>query len=79
MRYNASYAVSGISGDPTPSEADVKVTRDLIRAAGEEAKKVADPSPDQRGSAEYKREMAGVLVARGLVATLGRLGVKVEA
>ena len=32
MRYNNSYAGSGISGDPTPSEADIKVTRDLIRA-----------------------------------------------
>ena len=32
MRYNAAYSVSGISGEPTPSEADIKVTRDLIRA-----------------------------------------------
>ena len=32
MRYNTAYAGSGISGDPAPSEADVKVTRDLIRA-----------------------------------------------
>ena len=32
MRYNTAYAVCGISGDPTPSEADIKVTRDLIRA-----------------------------------------------
>jgi DNA repair protein RadC len=32
MRYNAAYAACGISGDPTPSEADIKVTRDLIRA-----------------------------------------------
>jgi len=32
MRYNAAYAVSGITGDSTPSEADIKVTRDLIRA-----------------------------------------------
>ncbi len=32
MRYNAGYAVSGITGDPTPSDADIKVTRDLIRA-----------------------------------------------
>jgi DNA repair protein RadC len=32
MRYNKAYAVSGISGVPTPSEADIKVTRDLIRA-----------------------------------------------
>jgi DNA repair protein RadC len=32
MRYNAAYAVSGISGESTPSEADIKITRDLIRA-----------------------------------------------
>ena len=32
MRYNASYAVSGITGDPSPSEADIKATRDLVRA-----------------------------------------------
>ena len=32
MRYNPAYAVCGISLDPTPSQADIKVTRDLIRA-----------------------------------------------
>jgi DNA repair protein RadC len=32
MRYNTAYAACGISGDPSPSEADIKVTRDLIRA-----------------------------------------------
>ena len=32
MRHNPAYAAFGISGDPTPSEADIKVTRDLIRA-----------------------------------------------
>jgi DNA repair protein RadC len=32
MRYNPRYAACGISGDPTPSESDIKVTRDLIRA-----------------------------------------------
>jgi len=32
MRHNATYAACGISGDPAPSEADIKVTRDLIRA-----------------------------------------------
>ena len=32
MRYNTAYAVCGISGDPYPSEADIKITRDLIRA-----------------------------------------------
>ena len=32
MRYNIRYAANGISGESTPSEADIKVTRDLIRA-----------------------------------------------
>ena len=32
MRYNAAYAANGISRDSSPSEADIKVTRDLIRA-----------------------------------------------
>jgi DNA repair protein RadC len=32
MRYNTTYAVSGITGEATPSEADIKITRDLIRA-----------------------------------------------
>jgi len=31
MRYNKAYAVSGITGESSPSEADIKVTRDLIR------------------------------------------------
>ena len=32
MRYNTAYAANGISGESTPSEADIKITRDLIRA-----------------------------------------------
>ena len=32
MRYNAAYAANGISGDPTPSEADIRVTGELARA-----------------------------------------------
>ena len=32
MRYNPTYAVSGISGESSPSQADIAVTRDLIRA-----------------------------------------------
>lgn len=48
---------------------------DAIRAAMEEAKKLADPIPDNRGSAQYKREMAGVLVGRALRKTFERLGV----
>jgi RadC-like JAB domain len=32
MRYNATYAEGSISGESSPSDADKKVTRDLIRA-----------------------------------------------
>jgi hypothetical protein len=31
MRYNAAYAANGISGESSPSDADIKITRDLIR------------------------------------------------
>lgn len=54
-----------------------KPTMDLIRSAAEEARKIADPNPDARGSAEYKKDMARVLVGRGLIKALGRLGVVV--
>lgn len=32
MRYNAAYAVCGISGDPSPSDADVRLTRRVVEA-----------------------------------------------
>ena len=32
MRHNPAYSACGISGDPSPSEADIRITRDLIRA-----------------------------------------------
>jgi len=52
-----------------------KPTRDLVRAAADEAAKAADPAADARGSAEYKKAMAGVLVGRALAAALSQLGV----
>ena len=52
-----------------------KPSADVIRAAAEEAKKLADPVADNRGSAEYKRQMAGVLLSRALATTFARLGV----
>ncbi len=39
---------------------------DLLRAAGEAAMQVTDPISDARGSAGYKRSMAGVFVKRAL-------------
>ena len=52
-----------------------KPTRDLVRSAADEAAKAADPVADTRGSAEYKKAMAGVLAGRALVAALGQLGI----
>jgi carbon-monoxide dehydrogenase medium subunit len=45
----------------------------VLRAAAAEAREISDPVADTRGDVEFKREMAAVLVYRGLVATLKRL------
>lgn len=44
-----------------------------LREAAEKAKKIVDPVSDFRGSAAYKREMAGVFVRRALEAALSNL------
>jgi carbon-monoxide dehydrogenase medium subunit len=49
-------------------------SKDLLRAAAAAAEECSDPVPDTRGDVEFKRAMAGVLVHRGLLATLERLG-----
>lgn len=51
-----------------------KPSEDVIRAAADEAMKAADPSADTRGSVEFKKAMAGVLVRRALATALERLG-----
>jgi aerobic carbon-monoxide dehydrogenase medium subunit len=53
----------------TPSE-------DLIRAAADAAVKRSEPQGDLRGSVDYKKHLAGVLVTRGLRQALARLGVQ---
>jgi carbon-monoxide dehydrogenase medium subunit len=52
-------------------------TNDVIRAAADAASRRSAPQGDLRGSVEYKKNLAGVLVARGLRQALGRLGVQV--
>ena len=52
-----------------------KPTSDLLKQAAQAAKDAADPVADNRGSAQYKREMAGVLTLRALQTALSRLGV----
>ncbi len=53
-------------------------SRELIRAAADLARKKSDPGADGRGSVEYKKDMAGVLVGRALEKTFKRLGVEVS-
>ena len=43
-----------------------------LEAAGEAARVAANPEPDMRGSAEYKRTVAGALVKRALQVALRR-------
>jgi carbon-monoxide dehydrogenase medium subunit len=52
-----------------------KPSKELIRAAADAARNIADPVADNRGSVDFKKDMAGVLVRRALVAALERLGV----
>jgi aerobic carbon-monoxide dehydrogenase medium subunit len=49
---------------------------DLIRAAADAASKRSEPQADLRGTIEYKKHLAGVLVSRGLRQALARLGVQ---
>jgi carbon-monoxide dehydrogenase medium subunit len=50
---------------------------ELIRAAAAAAAKKSAPQADLRGSVAYKKNLAGVLVARGLRQAFGRLGVTI--
>jgi aerobic carbon-monoxide dehydrogenase medium subunit len=48
----------------------------LLRTAAEAASRRSAPQADLRGSVEYKKNLAGVLVGRGLRQALSRLGVQ---
>ena len=48
------------------------VSDDVIERAGALAAEHANPSPDQRGPAEYKRHLAGELTKRALRTAIGR-------
>jgi carbon-monoxide dehydrogenase medium subunit len=53
-----------------------KPSGDLINAAADAASRRSSPQADLRGSVEYKKNLAAVLVARGLRQALSRLGVQ---
>ena len=57
MRYNTAYAAYGISGESQPSEADIKVTRDLVRAGHLLKIEVLDHIVIGRGEHKSLREM----------------------
>jgi carbon-monoxide dehydrogenase medium subunit len=50
---------------------------DVIRAAADAASRRSEPQADLRGSIEFKKHLAGVLVTRALRQALARLGVQV--
>ena len=53
-----------------------KPSTELIRAASNAAWQRSAPQADLRGTVQYKKHLAGVLVARGLRQALARLGVQ---
>ena len=53
-----------------------KPSADLLRAASDAAWHRSAPQADSRGSVEFKKHLAGVLVARGLRQAFSRLGVQ---
>ena len=53
-----------------------KPSAELVRAAADAARAAADPVADTRGTVAFKKDMAGVLVSRALLATLARLGIE---
>jgi carbon-monoxide dehydrogenase medium subunit len=53
-----------------------KPSQELIRAASNAASQLSAPQADLRGTVEYKKHLAAVLVGRGLRQALTRLGVQ---
>jgi aerobic carbon-monoxide dehydrogenase medium subunit len=53
-----------------------KPSADVIKASADAASRRSAPQADLRGSVEYKKHLAGVLVARGLRQAFERLGVR---
>jgi carbon-monoxide dehydrogenase medium subunit len=49
-----------------------QITPKLVESAAEAARTTADPQPDMRGSADYKRQLLGALVKRSIEAAVQR-------
>jgi carbon-monoxide dehydrogenase medium subunit len=68
---NAGIALAAVGGDVRCHDAEAELlggalTEERIAAAGRAASACAKPVSDQRGSAEYKRHVTGVLTVRAL-------------
>lgn len=67
MRHNAGYTAYGISGDPAPSAADIKITRQLSDAAKTVDIQLIDhvivgrPAADPLGLGYYSFREAGLI------------------
>jgi aerobic carbon-monoxide dehydrogenase medium subunit len=76
---DARLGLAGIGSTPlraTKAEAVLKGQKpsdDVVAEAGEKASEMSDPTPDIRGSAEYKREMVKVYVRRAITQSLSRI------
>ena len=76
----ARIALGGVAPTPVRAEeaeealAGQVIDEDLIQKAGELAVEAADAEGDYHASAEYRQEMAGVMVSRSLRQALSRTG-----
>ena len=77
---NAAIALTNLGDTPLYAEDAVErligtsLQDGAIGAAAEAARAIADPTPDGRGSAEYRAAMAGVMVERALRKARDRAG-----
>lgn len=73
-------ALTNVGSTPLLAEEAARLTlgtaldAETARRAAVAAKVIADPAGDGRGPAEYRREMAGIMVARALAKAAGRAG-----
>ena len=74
----ASVALTNVAPTPLLAEDAAKVIvgtaldTATLKKAAEAAKAIADPATDGRGTAEYRREMAGVMTTRALAKAFAR-------
>ena len=75
VRADAARAIRLLQCEPeTHLRSLIETASREVRAAAAEVPKAVDPASDGRGSAEYKRDMGRVLVARALRKAAVRLG-----